>query len=75
MLNKGCTGYLASIMNASKEGSMVDGMLVVCKYADVFPKDLPRLPIDREVEFVIDLLPRTTPITKAPYHMAPTKLI
>ena len=57
MLNKGCTGYLASIMNASKEESTADGIRVVCEYADVFPEDLPGLPLDREVEFAIDLLP------------------
>ena len=74
MLNKGCMGYLASIMNASKEGSTVDEIRVVYKYADVFPEDLPDLPPNRGVEFAIDLLPRTTPIFKAPYRMAPTEL-
>jgi hypothetical protein len=27
------------------------------------------MPPDRDVEFVIDLLPRTTPISKRPYRM------
>ena len=44
------------------------------RYADVFLKDLPGLPLDREVEFAIDLLPGITPISKAPYRMAPTEL-
>ena len=74
MLNKGCIGYLASIMNASKEESTADGIRVVCEYADVFQEDLPSLPLDREVEFAIDLLPRIAPISKALYRMALTEL-
>ncbi|KAG8491593.1 hypothetical protein CXB51_014776 [Gossypium anomalum] len=40
----------------------------------VFPEELPGLPPIREVEFGIELAPSTTPISIAPYHMAPTKL-
>jgi hypothetical protein len=29
---------------------------VVCEYPDVFPRELPGMPPDRDVEFVIDLL-------------------
>ena len=47
---------------------------VVWDYPDVFPKDLPGLPPEREVEFGIDLILGTTPISKTPYRMAPTKL-
>ena len=46
----------------------------VWEFPDVFPDNLPRLPLDREVEFSIDLLPSATPISKAPYRMAPTEL-
>jgi hypothetical protein len=42
---------------------------VVREFPDVFPEELPGMPPDREVEFVIDLLPRTTPISKRPYNM------
>ncbi|MBS2634242.1 hypothetical protein KFY46_26355, partial [Salmonella enterica subsp. enterica serovar 1,4,[5],12:i:-] len=34
---------------------------VVCEYADVFPDDLPGMPPDRDVEFVIELQPGTAP--------------
>ena len=46
----------------------------VWEFPDVFPDNLPRLPLDCEVEFSIDLLPSATPISKAPYRMAPTEL-
>ena len=36
---------------------------VVCEFLDVFPKDLPGLPPDRNVEFSIELEPSTTPIS------------
>jgi hypothetical protein len=31
---------------------------------DVFPKDLPGIPLDRDIEFIIDLVPGTAPISK-----------
>jgi hypothetical protein len=44
-----------------------DNIRVVRDFPDVFPEELPRMPPDREVEFVIDLLPGTAPISKRPY--------
>jgi hypothetical protein len=43
-------------------------------FVDVFLEELPGLPLDREIEFTIDLLPGTGPISKAPYWMAPLEL-
>ena len=42
---------------------------VVCDFLDVFPNELPRLPPDRDVEFKIELLPGTTPISRRPYRI------
>jgi hypothetical protein len=39
-----------------------------------FPEELPGMPPDREVEFVIDLLPGTAPISKWPYRMSVEEL-
>ena len=36
---------------------------MVCEFLDVFPKDLPRLPSDWDVEFAIELKPGTAPIS------------
>jgi hypothetical protein len=47
---------------------------VVCEFPDVFPKDLPGLPTERDVEFVIELKPGTTPISRMSYHMPPNEL-
>nr|CAB3502616.1 unnamed protein product [Digitaria exilis] len=47
---------------------------VVCEYADVFSDDLPGMPPDRDIEFVIELQPGTTPKSKRPYRMPPNEL-
>ena len=47
---------------------------VVYKFPNVFPEKLPGLPPDREIEFEIELLLGTTPISKAPYQMALAEL-
>ena len=43
---------------------------VVNEYPDVFPEELPGMPPDRDIGFVIDLAPGTSPIAKKPYRMA-----
>jgi hypothetical protein len=47
---------------------------VVCEFPDVFPEDLPGLPPERDVEFVIELKPSTAPISRRSYRMPPNEL-
>jgi hypothetical protein len=47
---------------------------VVCEYVDVFPDELPGMPLDRDIDFAIELQPGTTPISKRPYRMPPAEL-
>jgi hypothetical protein len=47
---------------------------VACEFPDVFLEDLPGMPLDRNVEFVIELQPGTTPISRRPYKMTPKEL-
>jgi hypothetical protein len=42
-------------------------ILVVCEFLDDFPEDLPGLPPERDVEFVIELNPGTTPVSRRSY--------
>jgi hypothetical protein len=51
-----------------------DNIHVVRDFPDVFPEELPGMPLEREVEFVIDLLPGTAPISKRPYKMSVEEL-
>jgi hypothetical protein len=46
-----------------------DNIHVVKDFPDVFPEELLGMPPDMEVEFVIDLLLGTAPISKRPYRM------
>jgi hypothetical protein len=57
-----------------KEARLED-ILVVNEFKDVFPKELPGMPPDREIEFTIDLILGTTPIAQAPYKMGPKELV
>jgi hypothetical protein len=56
------------------EGIKLKDIPIVCEYLDVFIDDLPGMPPDRNIEFVIELQPGTAPISKRPYHMPPNEL-
>ena len=47
---------------------------MVKKILEVFLEDLSGLPLDRELEFQIELMPGITPILKTPYRMVPIEL-
>jgi hypothetical protein len=51
-----------------------DNIRAVKDFLDVFPEELLGMPPDMEVELVIDLLPRTAPISKRPYRMSVEEL-
>jgi hypothetical protein len=52
----------------------LDQVLVVCEYPDVFPEELPGMPPDRDIEFIIELIPETAPIAQRAYRMNPQEL-
>nr|prf retrotransposon del1-46 [Lilium henryi] len=66
--------YLASLASEINITPSTDLSLIVREYINVFPDDLPGLPPPREIEFQINLLPGTSPISITPYHMAPSEL-
>ena len=74
MLRKGCQGYLAFVVDRRQEGTRLEDILIVKEFPDVFPDDISGLPPDIEVEFTIDLIPGTEPISIPPYRMAPAEL-
>ncbi|KAK1614477.1 hypothetical protein QYE76_019994 [Lolium multiflorum] len=59
-------------LNSLKEVKIED-IPVVNEFQDVFPKELPGMPPDREIEFTID--PGTAPIAQPPYKMGPKELV
>ncbi|GAU43834.1 hypothetical protein TSUD_371130 [Trifolium subterraneum] len=55
-------------------GIKLEELPVVSEFSDVFPEDISDLPPEREVEFGIDLVPGTSPISMAPYRMLASEL-
>ncbi|CAJ2652659.1 unnamed protein product [Trifolium pratense] len=49
--------------------AVIDKLPVVCEFPEVFPDEIPEVPPEREVEFSIDLVPGTKPVSMAPYHV------
>ncbi|KAA0060484.1 Gag protease polyprotein-like protein [Cucumis melo var. makuwa] len=74
LLRKGCTVYLVNVIDTQVSKLKLEDIPVVREFPDVFPEELSELPPDREIEFSIDLVPGTTPISQAPYRMAPMEL-
>jgi hypothetical protein len=58
----------------SVSGPTLDQVPMVCEYPDVFPEELPGMPPDRDIEFIIKLIPGTAPIAQRAYHMNPQEL-
>jgi hypothetical protein len=48
----------------SVSGPTLDKVPMVCEYPNVFPEELPGMPPDRDIEFVIELIPETAPIAQ-----------
>ncbi|KAL8104465.1 hypothetical protein AgCh_028620 [Apium graveolens] len=55
------------LVDTKKETPILEDILVVRGFPDVFPEELPGLPPDREIKFSIDLIPGAEPVSKAPY--------
>ena len=53
---------------------ILEDVSIVREFPNVFQDDLPSLPLERETDFPIDLVPGTTPISLPPYRRAPAEL-
>jgi hypothetical protein len=74
MLQKRCMGFLAYVIDSNAKEENLEDIPIVKEFPDVFPEDLPSLPLDRKIKFSIELVPGIGPLSKAPYRMAPTEL-
>jgi hypothetical protein len=63
-----------AMMNQLEEKSL-EHIRIVCEYLDIFPEELPDMPPDRDIEFSIELLLGTAPISKKAYRMDVKDLI
>ena len=73
-MRKGCGTFLALILDSKRGQVDVEKIPVVREFAYVFPEELPGIPLEMEMDLSIEIVPGTTPMSKAPYRMAPTEL-
>ncbi|XP_042400862.1 uncharacterized protein LOC121990874 [Zingiber officinale] len=75
LLAQGCQGYLLSMVKSGSDVlPQLSNVSIVREFPDVFLDELPDLPPNRQVEFTIELVPGTSPVSKTPYRMAPKEL-
>ena len=74
LLRKGCEAFLALVLNSKRGQIELENIMVVKDFPDVFPEELLGIPLVREVDLSIEILPGTTHTSRAPYKMAPTEL-
>ena len=67
-------GWLASLTLEDEVRQDLGLPRVVCEYKDVFLDEIPGLPPHRDVDFVIELHPGTSPISMTPHRMSPVEL-
>ena len=67
-------GWLASLTIEDEARQNLSLPQVVYEYEDVFPDRLSGLSLHRDVDFVIELHPSTSPISMTPHRMAPVEL-
>nr|GEV38924.1 reverse transcriptase domain-containing protein [Tanacetum cinerariifolium] len=65
-VDRGSYLFVAQVIEKEPEERRLEDVPVICKFLDVFPKDLPGLPPPRQVEFEIELVPRAAPMAHAP---------
>ncbi|GJV37078.1 putative reverse transcriptase domain-containing protein [Tanacetum coccineum] len=74
----GCHFFLAHVTTKETEDKSekkrLEDVSIVQNFPKVFPEDLLGLPPTRQVEFQIDLKPGATPVARAPYRLAPSKM-
>nr|GEV30889.1 putative reverse transcriptase domain-containing protein [Tanacetum cinerariifolium] len=78
-LLKGCVVFLAHVTTKKAEDKLEEKRLedvqIVRDFPKVFPEDLLGIPLTRQVEFKIDLIPGATPVAREPYRLAPKERI
>jgi len=74
LIGKGCTADVCTVEASHTQELDFKDIPIVQEFPEVF-QEVPGLPPDCEIEFAIELLLGTTPISKTPYRMAPTELV
>jgi len=70
VIYQGYIGYWNYALDIQEEEEIIEDLLVVCEFKDVFSEELLGLAPQREIDFEIELIPSAQPISKAHYRLA-----
>ncbi|GKE07390.1 putative reverse transcriptase domain-containing protein [Tanacetum coccineum] len=73
-ISRGNQVFIAQVMEKKSDEKRLEDIPVVREFPKVFPEDLPGLPLVRQVEFQIDLMPGAALVARAPYRLAPSEM-
>jgi hypothetical protein len=75
-ISKGCKVYVIQVTNILEKEikPSLEDFAVLQGFKDVFVEEIPELPPRREIDFSIDLLPGSSPVSKEPYRMSVPEL-
>ncbi|GKC65670.1 putative reverse transcriptase domain-containing protein [Tanacetum coccineum] len=76
-IDQGCQVFFIQMMKEEKTEipeRRIEDMPVVKDFLEVFPEDLPGLPLTRQVEFHIELIPGAAPVARVPCRLAPVEM-
>ncbi|GJT65527.1 putative reverse transcriptase domain-containing protein [Tanacetum coccineum] len=77
-MEKGFSIFLAHVtvkeVEDKSEKKRLEDIPIVQDSPEVFPEDLPGLPLAQQVEFQIDLVPGVAPVARAPYRLSPSEM-
>nr|GEU65813.1 putative reverse transcriptase domain-containing protein [Tanacetum cinerariifolium] len=73
-VDRGSYLFVAQVVEKEPATRCLEDMPVICEFPDVFPEDLPGLPLPRQVEFEIELVPGAAHVARAPYRLAPSEM-
>ncbi|XP_070036787.1 uncharacterized protein [Nicotiana tomentosiformis] len=74
MIDKGCLYHIVQVRDINKGTTTLESVPVVNEFPDIFPDELPSLPPRRRIDFFIDIVLGTQPISIPPYMMTPAEL-
>ncbi|XP_075111726.1 uncharacterized protein LOC142181934 [Nicotiana tabacum] len=74
MIKNGCIYHLVRVADTTSEVSVPESVPVMNEFLEVFPDELPGIPPDRDIDFGIDVLPDTRPVSIPLYRTAPAEL-
>eukprot|EP00253_Pinus_taeda_P022952 PITA_22952 len=75
-VRKGCQIYAVQVGYADSKDktAILNNILVIQEFTDVFPEEIPGLPPKRNIDFTIELVPGAAPVSRAPYRMSVPEL-